>query len=99
MEKIKEIANDPIQLQSSLKEEFDKLDTDKDGYISMEALIEAYFSQTAIFKMTKKQTELSNEEINNAIKIVDPDGKGTISYTNFEKFMILGIEKSKKMGI
>lgn len=45
MDKIKEVVNDPVKLEQKLKEAFEKIDADKKGYITHEALKEALIAQ------------------------------------------------------
>ena len=91
MDKIKEVVNDPVKLEQKLKEAFEKIDADKKGYITHEALKEALIAQ-------HKALGLPKPEKAKAKQIADPDGTGKITYENFVKLMHKGIEKAKELG-
>ena len=98
MEKIKEVVNDPEKLEKCLKEAFEKMDADKKGYVSHEVLKEALIAQAKALGLPKPEKEPTEEEKEKARKIADPDGTGKITFENFKKLMLAGIEKARKEG-
>ena len=98
MDKIKEVVNDPVKLEQKLKVAFEKIDADKKGYITHEALKEALIAQHKALGLPKPERELREEEKAKAKQIADPDGTGKITYENFVKLMHKGIEKAKELG-
>ena len=98
MDKIKEVVNDPAKLEAELKKAFEKIDADKKGYISHEALKEALIEQAKAIGLPKPEKEPTEEEKEKARKFADPDGTGKITFENFVKLMHAGIEKGREMG-
>ena len=97
MDKVREIMSDPAKLEQSLRAAFDKVDAEKKGYITFEALMVALQAQAQAvgYKRDKPPTE---EEKAEAKKIADPEGNNKITFENFKKFMIFGLEKKKAEG-
>ena len=98
MNKEKEVVNDPARLEEELKKAFDKMDADKKGYISHEVLKNALIEQAKALGLPKPEKEPTEEEIEKARKIADPDGSGKITFENFKKLMHAGIEKARALG-
>ena len=98
MDKIKEVVNDPAKLEKCLKEGFEKMDADKKGYVSHEVLKEALIAQAKALGLPKPEKEPTEEEKAKAKQIADPDGTGKITFENFKKLMLAGIEKARKEG-
>jgi Ca2+-binding EF-hand superfamily protein len=98
MDKIKEVVNDPARLDAELKKAFEKMDADKKGFITHEALKAALIEQAKALGLPKPEKEPTEEEKEKARKIADPDGSGKITFENFVKLMHAGIEKAKAMG-
>ena len=98
MEKIKEVVADPAKLEEAFKKAFEKLDADKKGYISVEAIKEALIDQAKMLGLPKPEKEPTEEEKEKAKKIADPEGTGKVTYENFVKFIKVGIEKGKAQG-
>ncbi len=53
MEKIKEVVSDPAKLEEAFKKAFEKLDADKKGYISVEAIKQALIDQAKMLGLPK----------------------------------------------
>lgn len=98
MDKIKEVVNNPALLEEKLKEFFNKVDVEKKGYITPEALKQAMENTAKELNLPKPEKEPTEEEKAKARKIADPDGTGKITYENFLKLMHAGIEKARKEG-
>ena len=98
MDKIKEVVSDPARLDAELKKAFEKMDADKKGFITHEALKAALIEQAKALGLPKPEKEPTEEEKEKARKIADPDGSGKITFENFVKLMHAGIEKAKAMG-
>ena len=98
MDKIKEVVADPAKLEEALKKAFEKLDADKKGYITLEALKEGMIKKAQELNLPKPEKEPTEEEKAQAKKIVDPDGSGKITFENFRKFSLVAIEEAKKRG-
>jgi Ca2+-binding EF-hand superfamily protein len=62
---------------------FDKVDADKSGYIEEKELETLLKKVTELFKF--KKIEVTEEQINNALKIMDTDSDGKISKEEFRK--------------
>ena len=97
MDKAKEIMNDPAKLEQGLKVLFDKIDVEKKGFITFEAMIAA-LNEAAKASGVNKDDKLSKEEIDEGKKIADPDGTNKVTCENFIKFVKNGFEKAKAAG-
>jgi Ca2+-binding EF-hand superfamily protein len=60
-----------------VREDFNKMDTDNDGYITVDELREYHKSDMA-----------STEEVDIIARFADSDGDRRISYEEYEKFVI-----------
>ena len=98
MDRIKEIVNNPALLEEKLKEFFNKVDVDKKGYISHEALKQALESTAKELNLPKPEREPTEEEQEKARKIADPDGTGKITFESFRTLSLAAIEEGKKRG-
>ena len=98
MDKIKAVVNDPVKLEQVLKEKFDKVDAEHKGYITPEELKAALIEQAKALGLPKPEKEPTEEEKEKAKKIADPDGTGKITFENFKKLALAGIEKGKREG-
>ena len=98
MDKLKAIANDPAKLDEELKKAFEIMDTEKKGFISHEVLKAALIDQAKALGLPKPEKEPTEEEKEKAKKIADPDGSGKITFENFKKLMLAGIEKARAAG-
>jgi len=98
MDKIKEVVNNPALFDEKLKEFFNKVDTDKKGFISHEQLKQAIELTAKELNLPKPEKEPTAEEKEQAKKIVDPDGSGKITFENFKKFSKIAVEEAKKRG-
>ena len=98
MDKVKEVVNDPVKLEENLKKAFEKMDADKKGWVSHEVLKEALIAQAQALGLPKPEKEPTEEEKEKAKKIADPDGSGKITFENFKKLMLAGIEKARAAG-
>ena len=98
MDKLKAIANDPAKLDEELKKAFEKMDAEKKGFISHEVLKTALIEQAKALGLPKPEKEPTEEEKEKAKKIADPDGAGKITFENFKKLMLAGIEKARAAG-
>ena len=98
MDKIKAVVNDPAKLEEELKKAFEKMDAEKKGYISHEVLKAALIEQAKALGLPKPEKEPTEEEKEKARKIADPDGTGKITFENFKKLALAGIEKGKREG-
>ena len=98
MDKVKAVVNDPAKLDEELKKAFEKMDAEKKGYVSHEVLKTALIEQAKALGLPKPEKEPTEEEKEKAKKIADPDGSGKITFENFKKLMLAGIEKAKAAG-
>jgi Ca2+-binding EF-hand superfamily protein len=98
MDKIKAVVNDPAKLEEELKKAFEKMDAEHKGYISHEVLKAALIEQAKALGLPKPEKEPTEEEKEKAKKIADPDGTGKITFENFKKLALAGIEKGKREG-
>ena len=98
MDKVREVVNNPALLEEKLKEFFNKADVDKKGYITHEQYKEAAILTAKELNLPKPEKEPTPEELEQAKKIVDPEGNGKITFENFRKFSLVAIEEAKKRG-
>ena len=70
MDKIKEVVNNPALLEEKLKEYFNKVDVDKKGYISHEALKQALENTAKELNLPKPEREPTEEEKEKAKKLL-----------------------------
>ena len=96
MDKAKEIVNDPAKLEANLKQAWEKLDAQKQGFITFDVLKEGLKNQAKALGLPERQE--TEEEKANMKKLADPDGTGKITFENFMKLMKAGIEKMKAAG-
>ena len=97
MEKYKDIANDPVKLEASLKEAWAKIDVNGKGFVNPQEFQAgmAKLGQSMNIPGMKPPTDEEKEQIK---KIVDPDETGKITYEGFVRLIKAGIEKGKKEG-
>lgn len=98
MEKIKEIVNNPTLLEEKLKEFFNKVDVEKKGFITHEALKQAMENTAKELKLPKPEREPTAEEKEQARKIADPQGNGQITFEGFRNLSLGIIAEAKKRG-
>ena len=96
MDKAKEILADPAKFEAAMKQAWEKLDPEKKGYATYEAVKENLKAQAKAMGMPDR--EGTPEEIAAAKKLADPEGTGKVTYDNFVKFIKCGIEQAKKQG-
>ena len=96
MDKVKAIINDPVKLEASFKQAWEKMDAKKEGFVTYEVLSAALKEQAKALGMPER--EGTPEEKENAKKLADPEGTGKITYENFVKLMKAGIEQMKASG-
>ena len=97
MDKAKELANDPAKLEAELKKAFEKMDSDKKGFVSYETLQAALVEQFKAMGLPQYKTP-SKEEMEKIKQIIDPEGSGKITYENFAKLIQAQIQKAKAAG-
>ena len=98
MDKVKAVISDPAKLEEELKKAFEKMDAEKKGYVTHEVLKVALIEQAKALGLPKPEKEPTEEEKEKARKIADPDGSGKVTFENFKKLMLAGIEKAKAEG-
>ena len=98
MEKLKEVVNDPAKLEQALKQAFEKMDTEKKGWVTHEVLKEALIAQAKALGLPKPEKPPTEEEKEAAKKLADPEGTGKVTYENFVKLMHAGIKKARDAG-
>ncbi len=98
MEKIKEIVNNPTLLEEKLKEFFNKVDVEKKGFITHEALKQAMENTAKELNLPKPEREPTAEEKEQARKVVDPQGTGQITFEGFRNLSLAIIAEAKKRG-
>ena len=98
MDKIKEVVADPAKLEEALKKAFEKLDADKKGYITLEALKEGMIKKAKELNLPKPEKEPTEEDKEKARKIADPEGKNQVTYENFVKFFHALLQRAKEKG-
>ena len=96
MDKAKEILSDPAKFEAAMKQAWEKLDPEKKGYATYEAVKENLKAQAKAMGMPDR--EGTPEEIAAAKKLADPEGTGKVTYQNFVNFIKCGIEQAKKQG-
>ena len=98
MDKIKEVVNNPALLEEKLKEFFNKVDVEKKGYITPEALKQAMENTAKELNLPKPEKEPTEAEKEAARKLADPDGSGKVTFENFKKLMHAGIKRARDAG-
>ena len=96
MEKYKEIANDPVKLEATLKDHWAKISKGADSLTLEEfkANSEA-FAKTLNLPERPQPTEEQKAELK---KILDPNGTGRVTFEGFKALAQAGIAKGKKEG-
>ncbi len=95
MDKFKEAMADPAKLEALLKDTWAKIDTKGEGSVTYEQ----YGTQAdAIWKSWGMPEEKppTEEELNQAKKIADPNGTGKINFEGFKALINSYIELYKK---
>ena len=82
-EKLKSVIDDETTFNSYMNYCFNKDDDDISGYIEEKELETLLKKVTELFKF--KKIEVTEEQINNALKIMDTDSDGKISKEEFRK--------------
>ena len=82
-ETLKSVLDDEPTFNSYMDSCFDKVDVDKSGFIEEKELETLIKKVTELFKF--KKIEVTEEQINNALKIMDTDKDGKISREEFRK--------------
>ena len=97
MEKYKEICNDPVKLEASLKDAWAKIDAKGEGSVTHEEFKVAAEAMAKAMNLPgmKPPTE---EEKAAAKKICDPNNTGRITFEGFKALVQAGIAKGKKEG-
>ena len=78
----KSILNNEKQYNEYSDTVFDKVDTNKNGFIEKEEL--SILIQELIKKF-KKETRIPEDKVESALKLIDTDGDGKISKEEFRK--------------
>ena len=97
MEKYKEIVNDPVKLEASLKEAWAKIDSKGEGSVTFQ-VFEAASREMAKQMNLPQGKEPTPEEKEKARKLVDPNGTGRINFEGFKLLVQAGIAKGRKEG-
>jgi hypothetical protein len=97
MDKYKEIANDPVKLEASLKETWAKIDAKGEGSVTFE-VFEAASRKIAQELNLPKGPEPTEAEKEAGKKLVDPNNTGRINFEGFKLLIQAGIAKAKKEG-
>ena len=96
MDKAKEIISDPAKFEDEMNKAWEKLDPEKKGYATYDAVGDALKAQAKALGIPER--EATTEEKEAAKKLADPEGTGKITKENFVKFIKFGIEKAKAEG-
>ena len=96
MDKAKEIFSDPAKFEAEMKQAWEKLDPEKKGYATYEAVRTSLLAQIKAVGMPER--EGTPEEKEAAKKIADPEGTGKVTYENFVKLIKTSFEKAKAAG-
>ena len=96
MDKAKEIFSDPAKFEAAMKQAWEKLDPEKKGYATYEAVRTSLLAQAKAVGMPER--EGTPEEKEAAKKIADPEGTGKVTYENFVKLIKTSFEKAKAAG-
>ena len=96
MDKAKEIFSDPAKFEAAMKQAWEKLDPEKKGYTTYEAVRTSLLAQAKAVGMPER--EGTPEEKEAAKKIADPEGTGKVTYENFVKLIKTSFEKAKAAG-
>ena len=96
MDKAKEIISDPAKFEAAMNQAWEKLDPEKKGYTSYDAVRDALKDQAKAMGIPER--EPTPEEKEAAKKLADPEGTGKITKENFVKFIKFGIEKARAAG-
>ena len=79
---LKSILSDESKYNDYSDSAFDKVDTDKNGYIEKEELNKLI--QELVNKI-KKDTKIPEDKVKSALELMDTDGDGRISKEEFRK--------------
>ena len=97
MDKYKEIANDPVKLEASLKETWAKIDAKGEGSVTYEEF-EAASRKIAQELHLPKGSEPTEPEKKAGKILADPNNTGRINFEGFKLLIKAGIAKAKKEG-
>ena len=98
MDKIKEVVNNPALLEEKLREFYDKVDTQKKGYITPDELQAAMKATAEKLNLPKPEREPTEEEKEQGRKLADPTGSGKITFEGFRALSLAIITEAKKRG-
>ena len=94
--KIKEVVNDPVTLDTELKKLFEKMDKGKKGYVPFD-LIHHQLEEEA--KKLGHEIHCENHkpgELEKGEKLADPEGKGRVNYEGFKRLVLAAIQHHKE---
>ena len=94
MDLAKEIVSDPAKLEAKLKEDWAKLDTKGEGFVTYKVLMEAFqkMAKSLNLPADKGPSQKDDEKIR---QLIDPEGTGKVTFEGFVKLVKAGIEKRK----
>ena len=98
MDKIKEVVNNPALLEEKLREFYDKVDTQKKGFITPDELQAAMKATAEKLNLPKPEREPTEEEKEQGRKLADPTGSGKITFEGFRALSLAIITEAKKRG-
>ena len=95
-EKIKEILADPAKLEAELKKFFEKMDTEKKGYVTFDTI---HHSLEEVMKKLGKEIHEEDHkpgELEAAEKICDPNKTGKVEFEGFKALVLASIKHHKE---
>ena len=95
MDKIKELAKDPAALEAKIKEYWAKVDTGGAGSVSMDDFRTRSKELATAVNLPLITSDQQKEQ---ARKILDPTGSGKVNFEGFKNFIEIGIQNLKKEG-
>ena len=95
LEKIKELENDPAKLDAELKKLFDKMDTEKKGYVSFDVVHHQLEEEAKKYGHEIHCEDHKPGDLEKGEKLADPEGKGKVDYEGFKRLVLAAIQHHK----
>lgn len=97
-EEVKKILEDPARLDAELKKFFEKMDTEKKGYVTFDTVHHSLEDVMKKFGKEVHEEDHKPGELEAAEKICDPNKTGKVEFEGFKALVLASIKHHKEHG-